>query len=322
MQTNVDRPAAEALDLKQGTVSKAAAAVPARQTWSRGVSEPAATARRRRARWALRQVILLALVTPLALLFLAPWAWMLSTAGKPTSLIWKMPPVWIPPKYLFSNFPEAWRMGDFGRYYLNTAFICAMGVIGITSSSVLAAYAFSRIKFPYRDVLFVIVLSTMMLPTQVTLIPLYIIFSKLHWVNSFRPLVVPLFFGDAFSIFLLRQFFMTIPREYDDAALIDGCSRFGVLFRILIPMIRPAVVVVAIFTFTWAWNDYMGPLIYLNSPRLFTVTLGLTRFVGRTSMNIQYLMAMTAVSTLVPITIFFLTQRFFIQGIVISGIKG
>ncbi len=269
-----------------------------------------------------RQLLLLALVAPLALLFLMPWAWMLSTAGKSSDLIWKMPPVWIPPVYHWENFPEAWKMGTFGRYYLNTLFICAVAVFGVVLSSTLAAYAFARIKFPGRQVLFVIVLSTMMLPIQVTLIPLYMIFSKLEWVNSFRPLLVPLFFGDAFSIFLLRQFFMTVPKDYDDAALIDGCSRFGVLFRILMPMIRPALVVVAIFTFTWAWNDYLGPLIYLNSPNLFTITLGLTRFMGRTSVEIQYLMAMTAVSTLLPITIFFLTQRYFIQGIVITGIKG
>jgi len=277
---------------------------------------------KKQARSVLRQVILFALILPLALLFLVPWAWMFSTAGKATALIWKMPPVWIPPHYIWSNFPKAWQMGDFGRYYLNTSFICLMSVVGVTASSTLAAYAFARINFPARSTIFVLVLSTMMLPMQVTLIPLYMIFSKLHWVNSFRPLIVPLFFGDAFSIFLLRQFFMTIPREYDDAALIDGCSRFGVLFRILVPMIRPAIVVVAIFTFTWAWNDYMGPLIYLNSPKFFTITLGLTRFMGRTSTEVQYLMAMTAVSTIVPITVFFLTQRYFIQGIVISGIKG
>jgi multiple sugar transport system permease protein len=266
--------------------------------------------------------MLVTLVTPLALLFLMPWAWMLSTAGKSSDLIWKMPPVWIPPVYHWENFPEAWRMGTFGRYYLNTLFICVVAVFGVVMSSTLAAYAFARIRFPGRQILFVIVLSTMMLPIQVTLIPLYMIFSKLGWVNSFRPLLVPLFFGDAFSIFLLRQFFMTVPRDYDDAALIDGCSRLGVLFRILMPMVRPAIIVVAIFTFTWAWNDYLGPLIYLNSPNLFTITLGLTRFMGRTSVEIQYLMAMTAVSTLLPVVIFFLTQRFFIQGIVITGLKG
>lgn len=294
-----------------------------RTTIPSGAHEAQLTRRRYRlVRDLARQALLIALVTPLAVLFLMPWAWMLSTAGKATELIWRMPPVWIPPQYHLENFPEAWRMGDFGRYYLNTFFVCAVSVVAVTTSSTLAAYAFARIAFPLREALFVLVLSTMMLPMQVTMIPLYIIFSRLGWVNSFRPLLVPLFFGDAFSIFLLRQFMMTVPREYDDAALIDGCSRFGVLFRILLPMVRPALVVVAIFTFTWAWNDYMGPLIYLNSPQLFTISLGLTRFMGRTSVEIQYLMAMTAVSTLIPVGVFFVTQRYFIQGIVITGLKG
>ena len=137
-----------------------------------------------------------------------------------------------------------------------------------------------------------------------------------------QPLVVPLFFGDAFSIFLLRQFFLTIPRELDDAALIDGCSRFGVFWRILLFQVRAALIVVAINQFTYSWNDFFAPLIYINSPKLFTITLGLSRFKGRTEVDIQYLMAMTIVSTLVPIAIFFVTQRTFLQGIVITGIKG
>jgi ABC-type glycerol-3-phosphate transport system permease component len=162
----------------------------------------------------------------------------------------------------------------------------------------------------------------MMLPAQVTLIPLFMIFSKLGWVNTFKPLVVPLFFGDAFSIFLLRQFLLTLPRDYDEAALIDGCSRIGVFWRILLPQIAAPLIVVAIYQFTYSWNDFFGPLIYLNSPELFTITLGLTRFMGRTQTDIQYLMAMTIISTLVPIVIFFITQRTFLQGIVITGVKG
>ncbi|MHB0878664.1 MAG: carbohydrate ABC transporter permease [Anaerolineae bacterium] len=270
----------------------------------------------------LRQVLLIALVIPGALLFLTPWAWMISTAGKETAYIWRMPPVWIPPVFHWENFIEAWRMGDFAIYYRNTAFICLLDVVGVIVSSSLAAYAFARLRFPGRNALFVIVLSTMMLPGQVTMIPLYVFFSKLGWVNTLKPLTIPYFFGDAFSIFLLRQFFLTISREMDDAARIDGCSRIGVFMRILVPLTRPALAVVGIFTLTWAWNDFMGPLIYLNSPRLFTITLGLRRFVGRTSTDIQYLMAMTAVSTMVPIIMFFATQRYFIQGIVITGIKG
>ncbi|MHB1296030.1 MAG: carbohydrate ABC transporter permease [Anaerolineae bacterium] len=282
----------------------------------------AARDRARKLRQVLKQAILFVLVVPGAALFLTPWAWMLSTAGKASSEVWHMPPIWIPESYQFANFVKAWEMGDFGVYFRNTIFLAVVGLIATTLSSAIVAYAFARLRFPGRGVLFAVILSTMMLPSQVTMIPLYFIFSKLGWVNSFRPLLVPLFFGDAFSIFLLRQFYMTISSEMDDAALIDGCSRFGVLFRILLPMVKPALAVVAIFTFTWSWNNFMGPLIYLNSPKYFPITLGLRRFMGHTRTDIQYLMAMTAVSTLVPIIIFFTTQRYFIQGIVISGVKG
>ncbi len=270
----------------------------------------------------LKQIVLLILVAPVAIVFLMPWAWMLSTAGKDMATLWAIPPVWLPRPYLWQNYAIAWEMGKFAIYFRNTAYMTSMNVIGNVVSSVVAAYAFARLRFKGRDILFIIVLATMMLPSQVTLIPLYVIFSKMRWTNSFKPLVIPGFFGDAFSIFLLRQFFMTISREYDDAAYIDGCSHFGVLFRILLPQIRPAVAVVAIFVFTWAWNNYMGPLIYLSSPDLFPVTLGLQRFIGRANINIQYLMAMTAVATLIPVFIFFAAQRYFIQGIVISGVKG
>lgn len=270
----------------------------------------------------LRQLGLIVLVLPGALLFLTPWLWMILTAGKEAKLIWLIPPVWIPPVYRWQNFIEAWQKGNFAVFYFNTAFISVLNVVAVVLSCSVAAYAFARINFPGRNALFFIVLSTMMLPAQVTLIPLFMIFSKLGWVNTFKPLVVPLFFGDAFSIFLLRQFLLTIPRDYDEAALIDGCSRFGVFWRILLPQITAALIVVGIYQFTYSWNDFFGPLIYLNSPERFTITLGLTRFMGRTQTDIQYLMAMTVVSTLVPIVIFFFTQRTFLQGIVITGVKG
>jgi multiple sugar transport system permease protein len=269
-----------------------------------------------------RQAWLMALVAPGAALFLTPWIWMILTAGKTSAEIWKIPPVWLPADYRWANFIEAWNKGDFLTFYQNTTLIAVLNVAAVLFSCSIAAYAFARISFPGRNVLFVLVLSTMMLPAQVTLIPLFMIFSKLGWVNTLQPLVVPLFFGDAFSIFLLRQFLMTLPRDLDEAALIDGCSRMGVFFRILLPQIRAALIVVAIYQFTWSWNDFFGPLIYLNSPTLFTITLGLTRFMGRTQTDIQYLMAMTVVSTAVPIAIFFFTQRVFLQGIVITGVKG
>lgn len=274
------------------------------------------------ARQAVRQAVMILLILPGALLFMTPWVWMILTAGKQTADIWKIPPVWLPAVYQWQNFIAGWQKGNFATFYLNTTFISLLNVVAVVASCSLAAYAFARITFPGRNTLFLIVLSTMMLPAQVTLIPLFMIFAKLGWVNTFRPLVVPLFFGDAFSIFLLRQFLLSIPRDYDEAALIDGCSRIGVFFRILLPQIRAALIVVAIYQFTYSWNDFFGPLIYLNSPTLFTITLGLTRFMGRTQTDIQYLMAMTVVSTLVPIIIFFVTQRIFLQGIVITGVKG
>ena len=270
----------------------------------------------------LRQVWLWLLVLPGALLFLTPWVWMILTAGKAAKLIWQIPPVWIPPVYRWLNYVEAWNKGNFLTFYANTALISVLNVLAVLFSCSIAAYAFARIQFPGRNVLFLLVLSTMMLPTQVTLIPLFMIFSELGWVNTYKPLVLPLFFGDAFSIFLLRQFLLTIPRDYDEAALIDGCSRIGVFFRILLPQIAAPLIVVAIYQFTYSWNDFFSPLIYLNSPDLFTITLGLTRFMGRTQTDLQYLMAMTVVSTLVPIAIFFVTQRIFLQGIVITGVKG
>ncbi|HXF61763.1 MAG TPA: carbohydrate ABC transporter permease [Caldilineaceae bacterium] len=286
---------------------------------ARAAAAHPSTAQRRRV---AQQALLLLLVLPGAILFLIPWVWMLMTAGKSTQEIWRVPAVWIPETYLWQNYIEAWQKGNFITFYRNTALVSGLNVLAVVLSCSVAAYAFARIQFPGRNGLFLLVLSTMMLPAQVTLIPLFMIFSKLGWVNTLRPLVVPLFFGDAFSIFLLRQFMLTIPRDYDEAALIDGCSRFGVFWRILLPQIRPALIVVAIYQFTWSWNDFFGPLIYLNSPHLFTVTLGLSRFMGRTQTDIQYLMAMTVVSTLAPILIFFLTQRIFLQGIVISGVKG
>jgi multiple sugar transport system permease protein len=283
---------------------------------------PTSSGTGRAARRVWHQTWLLALIVPGVLLFLTPWVWMILTAGKSSTEIWKIPPVWIPAQYDWANYIEAWNKGDFLTFYRNTTLISVLNVVAVIFSCSIAAYAFARINFPGRNTLFVVVLATMMLPSQVTLIPIFMIFSKLGWVNSFKPLVVPLFFGDAFSIFLLRQFLMTLPRDLDEAALLDGCSRFGVFFRILAPQIRSALIVVAIYQFTWSWNDFFAPLIYLNSPTLFTITLGLTRFMGRTQTDIQYLMAMTVVSTLVPIVIFFVTQRVFLQGIVITGVKG
>ena len=257
-----------------------------------------------------------------AVIFIIPFAWMLSTAGKQGNLVWKVPPVWIPPTYQWSNYFESWKMLPFTAFYLNTLTLVVLTVTGVVISSSIAAFAFARLRFPGRDIFFIIVLSTMMLPWHVTIIPQYILYSKLGWVNTLKPLWVQWWFGDAFSIFLLRQFFMSIPLELDDAALIDGCSRFGVFLRIILPLSLPALAVVAIFECTWAWNNFFGPLIYLDSIKLFPVALGLRQFQQKAGTNIQYMMAQTVIFVIPVLILFFIAQKRFIQGIVVSGVKG
>jgi ABC-type glycerol-3-phosphate transport system permease component len=257
-----------------------------------------------------------------SVMFVVPFAWMVSTAGKEADLVWRLPPVWIPPSYEWRNYIEGWQMLPFGTFYLNTTKITVLTVVGILISSSLAAFAFARLQFPGRDALFLIVLSTMMLPWHVTIIPQYIFFTKLGWVITHKALWVQWWFGDAFSIFLLRQFFMTLPLELDDAARIDGCSRFGTFWRILLPLSKPALGVVAIYEFTWSWNNFMGPLIYLNSRDKFTVPLGLHLFQERTQINLQYMMGQAVIFVIPVLLLFALAQRYFVQGIVVSGIKG
>jgi ABC-type glycerol-3-phosphate transport system permease component len=257
-----------------------------------------------------------------AVFFILPFAWMISTAGKEGGLIWRVPPVWIPPRYEWGNYLEGWRILPFATFYFNTIKITVLTVAGVLVSSSLAAFAFARLRFPGRGLLFVIVLSTMMLPWHVTIIPQYIFFTKLHWVNTHKALWVQWWFGDAFSIFLLRQFFMTVPLELDEAARIDGSNRLGTFWHILLPLSKPALGVVAIFEFTWSWNNFMGPVIYLDSLRLFTVALGLRQFQQRASTDIQYMMAQTVLFVIPVLVAFFLAQKQFIQGIVVSGVKG
>jgi len=270
----------------------------------------------------LIQLVLLLITAAGAIIFVTPFAWMLSTAGKQGNLVWKVPPVWIPPTYQWSNYVDSWKMLQFPAFYMNTLTLVVLTVSGVVISSSIAAFAFARLRFPGRDIFFIIVLSTMMLPWHVTIIPQYILYSKLGWVNTLKPLWVQWWFGDAFSIFLLRQFFMSIPLELDDAALIDGCSRFGVFLRIILPLSLPALAVVAIFECTWAWNNFFGPLIYLDSIKLFPVALGLRQFQQKAGTNIQYMMAQTVIFVIPVLILFFIAQKRFIQGIVVSGVKG
>lgn len=258
-----------------------------------------------------------------AFLFIFPFAWMVTTSLKELPQAMQMPPKWIPEPLRWQNYVEATRAIPFWRYALNTIYLCVLGVVGTVASCSLAAYGFSRLRWKGRDTIFAISLGTMMIPFPVMMVPLYGIFRDLGWVGSFKPLWVPMFFGQAYAIFLLRQFFLTIPRDLQEAASIDGCGALRTFLLIMAPLAKPAITVVALFTFMGVWNDFMGPLIYLTNQDQFTLALGLQHFQskhGGTDMNL--LMAASTLVVLPIIVLFFFTQRTFIEGIAMSGLKG
>jgi ABC-type glycerol-3-phosphate transport system permease component len=257
-----------------------------------------------------------------AFLYSMPFVWMLSTSVKPGYEVLKIPPQWIPDVWMWENYTRPWTTLPFALFYRNTTIIAVCDIVATLIASSMVAFAFARMRFRGRDFLFMLVLSTMMLPTQVTLIPIYVFFSRLGLVNTLFPLIIPSLFGSAFNIFLLRQFMLSIPLEMDDAARIDGASWFQIYSRILLPLAAPALGVVAIGEFTFRWNDYIGPLIYLNEAQNFTVSLGLTLLNSQYVTQIQAIMAQTVLAVIPVLLVFFFTQRFYVQGIVISGVKG
>jgi multiple sugar transport system permease protein len=222
----------------------------------------------------------------------------------------------------FDNYPQALRQMKFNKLLINTLLVTFIGMAGMLFSCSLVAYGFSRFRAPWLNVLFILLLSTIMLPSQVRLLPTYVLFNKLGWVDTLLPLIIPQFFANAYDVFLLRQFFMTIPLELDDAAKIDGASPMQTLLYIILPQARPALVSVAIFHFLYAWNDFYEPLIYLHSPENWTLAVGLQTFNALYAVNTNYIMAASAVMILPPIILYFLAQRIFTQGVVFTGIKG
>ena len=258
----------------------------------------------------------------LGLFFFLPFYWLVSTALKSDAEVFAMPPVWVPKELHWENYWEAVHYVPFFLFLKNTLVICVLSVIGSVLSSSLVAYSFSRIQWPGRNVLFLVLLATMMLPGQVTMIPVFSIFRTLGWVDTILPLTVPHFLGTAFFIFMLRQFFLTIPLELSDAARIDGCTEWGIYRRVIMPLSRPALATVGLFTFINAWNDFNGPLIYLNDERKATLSLGLQQFVSQHGAEWSLLMAASTLMTVPIILIFFFAQRTFIQGIALSGLKG
>jgi multiple sugar transport system permease protein len=266
----------------------------------------------------------------LSLIFVSPLLWMVTTAIKPIEETMTATPTLIPSKFLWGNFPKAVTYGSkelgyipFLLYARNTLMVTLLCVAGSVCSNAVVAYAFARLRWPGRDAFFAVTLATMMVPFPVLMVPTFGLFKWLGWVGTFRPLWVPAFFGSAFSIFLLRQFFRTIPMELSEAAKIDGCSEVRIFTDVLLPLAKPALAVVALFTFMGTWNDFMGPMIYLSDQETFTLSLGLQAYQsqhGGTQWNL--LMAAATVVILPVIVVFFFAQKMFIQGIATSGLKG
>jgi len=257
-----------------------------------------------------------------AFIVLIPFFWMISSSLKNRAEVFLFPPKWIPYPPKWDNYSEAVTVLPFFLYFKNTCIITFTAMLGIILSCSLVAYGFARLRFPGRDFFFLLVLATLILPPEITIIPLFIMFKEFGWVDTFKSLTIPAFFGNAFFVFLLRQFFMTIPVEIEDAARIDGCNTFQVFCRITLPQVKPALAAVAIFSFLFTWNDFLRPLIFLSSTEKFTLSLGLNSFLGMRVTEWNVMMAFSLLILFPCILIFLFAQKYFIKGIVLTGIKG
>jgi len=262
----------------------------------------------------------------LSALFSFPFVWTVLTAFKSPQEIFLFPPPLLPEQFLWQNFAEVWRQVPFLTFLINTLTVAVISILGDVLTGSLVAYGFARFRFPGREILFMMVISVLILPDEVTIIPQFIIYRNLGWLDTLRPLMLPAFLGGgAFNIFLLRQFFLTLPRDLDEAAMIDGAGTLRILWQVLIPLAKPAIATVAIFSFLFHWNDFFRPLIYLNTVDNFTLALGL-RFFRQTAETggdpkEHLLMAASVMMTLPVLLLFFSLQRYFVEGITMSGIK-
>jgi multiple sugar transport system permease protein len=272
-----------------------------------------------------RPIVVYALMGAGAIIFIFPFVWMVSTSLKDPPQIFVSPPIWIPNPIHWDNYVQGWfgnPLMPFTLFLRNTLIITINNMVGNLFSCSLAAYGFARLRGRGKNLLFMLVLATMLVPAEVTLIPTYILFTKIHWVNTFLPLTVPAWFGWPFFIFLLRQFFMTLPTELDDAARIDGCSTWGILFRIILPLSKPALATVAIFAFIGNWNNFLPQLIYLHDLGQVTLAVGLNMYLGQYTTQFHLLMSNSVISLMPILIVFFLAQRIFVRGITFTGIRG
>jgi multiple sugar transport system permease protein len=276
----------------------------------------------RRIRFISKKLIPRILLVIMCCLFLLPYYWMIVTSLKSVLELRALPPTVFPHEFHFENYVEALQYIPFFKFMRNSLILAACCIVGATISNSLVAYGFSRIQWPFREPLFYVVIATMFIPFPVILVALFDIFAKLKMVNTFFPLIIPSFVGSALYIFMIRQFLFSIPKEISDAGFIDGANEFQIFWRLIVPLMKPAVAVVAIFTALASWNDFMGPLIYIQNEELYPLSIGLQFF--RTQHEVQYSMLMAA-STLValPVVVIFLCfQRFFVEGITIGAVKG
>lgn len=269
------------------------------------------------------KIIVLLLLIGISAILMAPILWMISTSLKPMSEIVRIPPTLFPKEIHWENYVETIKTFPFFRYALNTLFITFFVVIGNVLSNSFIAYGFAKISFPGRNLLFSLVLTTMMIPGFVTMIPQYVLFSKIGWVGTYLPLIVPSFFGNAFSIFIMRQFYMSISNELVEAAKMDGANHIYIWSRLMIPLTKPAIITIAIGAFNGAWNDFLGPLLYIHEESMYTLQIGLKTFQSQATAQWNYLMAGATLVLLPTVLLFFFAQRYFIEGMdLTAGSKG
>jgi multiple sugar transport system permease protein len=279
------------------------------------------TERRRPGSFRLTSVVSQILLSLVALLFLVPIIWMLLSALKPSAEVFTTPPTLFGSEVKFSNFVEAWNYLPFGRFILNTVFVAGIGTLITLVASAMSGYAFARLNFRFRGGLFVLYLSTLIVPQEVIVIPMFLVMQRLGWVNSYQALILPWAFT-AFGTFLLRQFFLTIPRELEEAAKIDGCGHIRILRSIIIPIAAPALAVLAVFTFISYWNSFLWPLIIINDTAKMTVPLGLDLFLGQQGQRWELLMAAATISMVPTVILVLALQKYLVRGIALSGLGG
>jgi ABC-type glycerol-3-phosphate transport system permease component len=284
---------------------------------------------RRTTQHGVQRVIILTLLwlftSLLALMFMFPFVWTISSSLKTAFEVVAFPPRLLPRDPQWGNYAEAWSYADFSLFFRNSILVTGLGLVGQVASSLVVAYGFARFRFPGREVLFILCLSGMMMPVYVTIIPLFTMFRAIGWTDSFLPLIVPSYFGSAFAIFLLRQFILSIPLDFDESALIDGASRWRILTHIITPNCKPALATVAIVGFMTSWNNFLGPLIFLDSVSKYTLPMGLWFLKGSIDETLpkdHLLMAGAMITTAPVLAVFVLAQNYFVEGVVMSGIKG